>query len=385
MNILILGASSDLYGGSKILSIVAKILADGGHKPIVVISETGPLADELERLGVEVRIIRLGILRRKYLSFSGILNRIAVTKKAWKSLSQLIDEQKIDLIYSNTTGVLIGAFLAKKKNLKHIWHIHEIITKPKIFTKVLSVLVGKYSDDIIVVSDAVKQHWEKYIRKQTISRIYNGIDTSLYGQTADLLQKELSLNNNDLLIGMIGRVNHWKGQDYFLDIAKIILKTKPDTKFIIAGDAFPGYEHLVDKLINRIQDENLSNAVFYIGYRTDIADILNSIDVFVLPSILPDPFPTVILEAMASSKPVIATNHGGATEMIADGISGILIPYDDAHQSAGKILDLIADKEKISEMGKLAKVRIDTLFSLELFKKSILNIFKNNAESRQLN
>ncbi|RZL52038.1 MAG: glycosyltransferase [Pedobacter sp.] len=303
MNILILGTSSDLYGGSKILSIVAKILADNNHKPIVVLSEKGELVDELNKLGVEVRIIRLGILRRKYFSVPGIINRISVTSKAWKSLSILIEDEKIDILYSNTTGVLIGAFLARRKKIKHIWHIHEIITKPKIFTRVLSFLIEKYSHNIIVVSNAVKQHWEKHIRKQSITRIYNGIDTSIYGQNEGLLKQELNLNNNDFLIGMIGRVNHWKGQDYFIDIAKLILEKQPNVKFVIAGDAYPGNEHLVDKLVNRIENENLKKAIHYIGYRTDIPNILNSLDVFVLPSTSPDPFPTVILEAMASSKP----------------------------------------------------------------------------------
>ncbi|WP_316737854.1 glycosyltransferase family 4 protein [Pedobacter aquatilis] len=382
MNILILGASSDLYGGSKILSIVAKILSDGNHKPIVVISETGELVDELNKLGVELRIIRLGILRRKYLSIAGILNRINVTGKAWRLLSKLIDDEKIDIVYSNTTGVLIGAFLAKKKKIKHIWHIHEIITKPKIFTKVLSFLVGKYSDNIVVVSNAVQNHWAKHIHKKTITRIYNGIDTSIYDQSTSLLRQELSLNNTDTLIGMIGRVNHWKGQDYFIDIAKLILKKRPDTKFVIAGDAYPGNEHLVDKMVNRIQNENLTDAIHYIGYRTDIPNILNALDVFVLPSTLPDPFPTVILEAMASAKAVIATKHGGACEMISDGETGLLIPFDDANASAIKILELISNQNRITEMGKLGKLRIDTLFSLDMFKKSILTIFQSTINNK---
>ncbi|MFC4213100.1 glycosyltransferase family 4 protein [Pedobacter lithocola] len=375
MNILVLGASSDMYGGSKILSIVVKILAEGNHKPIVVLSETGELVDELRRLNVEVRIIRLGILRRKYLSVAGIINRIQVTGSAWKALNKIVVEDKIDLVYSNTTGVFIGAFLAKKRDLKHIWHVHEIIAKPIAFTKVMGYLLNRYSDKIIVVSESVKAHWAKYIKNREINRIYNGIDTSSYGKNAGTLRQELNINETDVIIGMIGRVNNWKGQDYFIDIAKIILKTLPNTKFIIAGDAFPGNEHFVDKLVNRIKKELPSDALHYIGYRTDIPNILNALDIFVLPSILPDPFPTVILEAMASAKPVVATNHGGATEMVLDGESGILIPFNDANLSATKILDLVLDKHKISNMGKLGKKRIDSLFSLEMFKKSILNIF----------
>ncbi|MCX3264062.1 glycosyltransferase family 4 protein [Pedobacter agri] len=381
MNILILGASSDLYGGSKILAIVANILQEGKHKPIVVVSEHGELIGELNRLGVEVRIIRLGILRRKYFSVPGILNRIKVNRSAWKALGKLIDEEKIDIVYSNTTGVLIGAFLAKKKNIKHIWHIHEIITKPKTFTRILGRLVNKYADNVIVVSDAVKNHWKEYINTTNINRIYNGIDTSIYTRSEGLLRKELNLKETDLVIGMIGRVNHWKGQDFFIDIARQILNHEPDTKFIIAGDAYPGNEHLVDKMLDRLNNELPPQSVFYIGYRTDIPSILKSIDIFVLPSILPDPFPTVILEAMASSKPVVATNHGGALEMVAHMETGIIIPHDNVEESAGEILKLIRNKEKIATMGELGNIRINTLFSLEKFRESILRLFAQTLDS----
>jgi len=381
MNILILGASSDLYGGSKILAIVANILQEGKHKPIVVVSEHGELIGELNRLGVEVRIVRLGILRRKYFSVPGILNRIKVNRSAWKALGKLIDEEKIDIVYSNTTGVLIGAFLAKKKNIKHIWHIHEIITKPKTFTRILGRLVNKYADNVIVVSDAVKNHWKEYINTTNINRIYNGIDTSIYTRSEGLLRKELNLKETDLLIGMIGRVNHWKGQDFFIDIARQILNHEPDTKFIIAGDAYPGNEHLVDKMLDRLNNELPPQSVFYIGYRTDIPSILKSIDIFVLPSILPDPFPTVILEAMASSKPVVATNHGGALEMVAHMETGIIIPHDNVEESAEELLKLIRDREKMVTMGELGNIRINTLFSLEKFRASILKLFAQTLDS----
>lgn len=381
MNILILGASSDLYGGSKILAIVANILQEGKHKPIVVVSEHGELIGELNRLGVEVRIVRLGILRRKYFSVPGILNRIKVNRSAWKTLGKLIDEEKIDIVYSNTTGVLIGAFLAKKKNIKHIWHIHEIITKPKTFTRILGRLVNKYADNVIVVSDAVKNHWKEYINTTNINRIYNGIDTSIYTRSEGLLRKELNLKETDLVIGMIGRVNHWKGQDFFIDIVRQILNHEPDTKFIIAGDAYPGNEHLVNKMLDRLNNELPPQSVFYIGYRTDIPSILKSIDIFVLPSILPDPFPTVILEAMASSKPVVATNHGGALEMVAHMETGIIIPHDNVEESAGEILKLIRDREKMVTMGELGNIRINTLFSLEKFRESILRLFAQTLDS----
>ncbi|RYE50078.1 MAG: glycosyltransferase, partial [Sphingobacteriales bacterium] len=110
----------------------------------------------------------------------------------------------------------------------------------------------------------------------------------------------------------------------------------------------------------------------YIGYRDDIPDLLNASDLFVLPSTLPDPFPTVILEAMASGKPVAATAHGGALEMIDTGRTGIHIPFDDASVAAQKILDMARSKEELAQMGQRGRAKIKEQYSLEAFRENIL-------------
>lgn len=374
MNILILHPASDLYGASKILLIVTEILQRNNYKPIVVLSEDGPLVNELKKLNVEVRIIRLGILRRKYFNIPGLLNRISVSYTAWKMLNRLIREEKPEIIYSNTTGVIIGALLAWKKGIRHIWHVHEIITKPAAFTRIIGYLLNTFSDKVIVVSDAVKRHWQQTVNPSKIVRIYNGIDISPFNHTNSDLRQELKIPADVLLIGMIGRVNHWKGQGYFLEIAKILNDKYPFICFIMAGDAFPGNEHLVDELNANIKGLELEQKVFNTGYRTDVVNILNALDIFVLPSIQPDPFPTVILEAMSAGKPVIATNHGGAPEMIEDGKSGLLIPVTDAAKAAEKISLLIENEMIRKEMGIKARERVQALFSREAFERGILEI-----------
>jgi glycosyltransferase involved in cell wall biosynthesis len=98
-------------------------------------------------------------------------------------------------------------------------------------------------------------------------------------------------------------------------------------------------------------------------------------DIFILPSILPDPFPTVILEAMAAEKPVVATAHGGALEMIASGKTGFHIPHNSAKEAAGVLEKLISDKGLIKRMGKEARKRVLKKFSLSAYDKKILDIF----------
>jgi len=375
MNILILHSSSDLYGASNVLFNVIKVLKNNGNNPIVVLSEEGPLSDKLRNHHVEVHIIRLGILRRKYFSPTGIINRLLILRKADKSLRELIAEKNIKLVYSHTTAVLVGALVARRLKLKHIWHVLEITTKPLFFVRTMGWLLNKYSTSVITASDAVKAHWSQWVEPAKLKTIYNGLDCSPFTNKSGDLKKELNLSEQTLLIGMIGRVHFWKGQDYFIRIAAEILKIAPSAKFVMAGDAFPGYEYLYKQNQQIIDEKGINDKIFNLGYRTDIVNIMNSLDVFVLPSLLPDPFPTVVLEAMAAGKAIAATRQGGAVEMIADSDSGVLIPIDDAKAATVKMFPLINSTQERERMGSNAAMRVRKLFSEKAFEMAIIETF----------
>lgn len=372
MRVLLLHSSSDLYGAGKILLVVTEILQQAGHTPIVVLSGSGPLSDALQAQGVQVHLIPLGILRRKYANLSGIWNRLQTLRKAYQSLKQLIQEEKIDLLYSNTTAVLVGAWLQRSLGIKHVWHIHEILPQAWL-SRFLGYWIQRTSDAVIVVSDAVAKHWQDYIQPEKIRRIYNGIDYTPYTTiNNNTLRSQLLPTDKNLLVGMIGRVHHWKGQDYFLEIASHLNKQYPNLHFVMVGDAFPGNEYLYERLDQLKEAYQLQEVVTDLGYRTDIPDILQALDIFILPSIAPDPFPTVLLEAMASGKPVVATAHGGATEMIEPNQSGVLIPWNDAATAANMMMPLLNDASTRTAMSQAARNRVIKTFSKEAFRIALL-------------
>lgn len=373
---LLLHSSSDLYGASKILLTTVRMLKEKDEKLQVVLSEEGPLADAVREEGIVVHIIRLGILRRKYFNVPGLFNRFTILKQAFRELVALAKRENVTHIYSNTSAVLIGAFVAKELNVYHTWHIHEIITHPKWFASLIGKIVNRYSDLVLVVSEAVKEHWDQYISSYKLEVIHNGIDYAPYLSAEGNFNKNLPIQPDTLLIGMIGRINAWKGQPYFLDIASKISDSYPQVHFVIVGDVFPGDEHLEAEMYQKISSLKLTEKVSVFGFRNDIADILAALDIFILPSIQPDPLPTVVLEAMASAKPVVATAHGGACEMVADGITGILIPWDDAKKSAKKVVPLLTDKPLRLEYGLQGRKRVLEHFSLEAFGDRMAKIFE---------
>jgi glycosyltransferase involved in cell wall biosynthesis len=372
MRILFLHSSSDLYGASKILLAINELCAKKGNEITVVLSEDGPLAPKLKALGATIVISDLGILRRQYLNPAGMFNRLVANFKAYSTLTELCKSKQIDLIYSNTTGVIVGVFVAAKLGIRHLWHIHEIIEKPILLFRLLSRLINTKNNQAIAVSEAVKKHWTKYVHPNKIDVLYNGVDYWLFENTASDLRKILHLQPDTILIGMMGRVHFWKGQDYFVSIAGELYKTHKNVHFLIVGDAFAGYEYLHDNINNLIDTNHLQGKVTQLPYRSDITNIYGALDIFILPSLLPDPAPAVVTEAMAAGLPVVATQQGGAVEMIENNVSGLLIPINDAAAAAKIMEPLLMNETYRKNMGAQAKKRMQEKFSRTQFNEQIM-------------
>ena len=373
MRILFLHSSSDMYGASKILLITLQMLKKNGHKPLVVLSEDGLLSQALKKEHIGVRFIKLGIIRRKYFNFKGLINRFRTLWIAKNQLTELCIQENIDLIYSNTAAVIVGGWVARKCRLKHVFHIHEIIQSPSWFALLIHKMIARNADHVIAVSRAVKDHLSTFIPQHKISVIYNGLDYSSLSSNQNL-SKELSLHPNHLIIGMIARVHPWKGQSYFIDLAEALLQKKSALTFIMVGDAYPGNEYLYDELNAKLETLGLKSHFINLGYREDIMAILNTLDLFILPSTAPDPFPTVILEAMSCQKTVIATAQGGALEMIEHQVSGIHIPLDNAQEAAKIISPYLSDEKIRRAMGQVAQQKVNADFSLVSFEKNIMQL-----------
>ena len=123
--ILFLHSSSDFYGASKVLIQTVSAVKNNNDIPCVVLSEEGPLADYFRSINVSVFIVRLGILRKKYFNFLGVLNRIWFLTIGIFRLINIVRKNKIDIIYSNTAIVFIGCFVAILTRMKHVFHVHE--------------------------------------------------------------------------------------------------------------------------------------------------------------------------------------------------------------------------------------------------------------------
>ncbi|MFM7627883.1 MAG: glycosyltransferase family 4 protein [Algoriphagus sp.] len=372
-NILFLQSSSEGYGSSKILIQVLQVYQALGFRPTVVLTIKGELEESLNLLHIPYHIKNLGILRRKYFHPLGGINRFTRLVRSYFFLSRLHKTHSFEAVYSNTLAVVIGAIWAKRHGLPHLWHIHEILEKPPLLVKGLSRLVDWSTPYPIAVSHAVAKQWQPLLRKSTIEVIHNGIPYQAYKKARPTLKKELGLSEDTLLVGMVGRINPGKGQIFFLEMAQKLSLTLPSAHFVLVGDPFADYDPLLDEIKAQINSLGIEQRVSYLGFRKDIPEVMASLDVFVLPSIAPDSFPTVLLEAMASKKPVVATRSGGASELVEEGHTGFLIPIGAVEEGVMAIEKLLTKPSLRTSFGQAGQDRVLKHFSLKTFEEKLRN------------
>lgn len=368
--ILYLHAGAELYGADRVLLELIKGLNKNEFEAHVILPTDGILVSALKEVGAKVEIINYPILRRKYFNPKGILNYFMSYNRYSKQVANYAQSNNIDLIHNNTTAVLEGIYLKKKLKLPLIWHVHEIIVRPKVISDFINFLMGHYADRIITVSNAVATHIRKsrFIDDEQVNVIYNGIDNTVYHQIdATKVREKFGISRDSIVIGMVGRVNAWKGQGDFVEAITPILEKNSTAIAFIAGSAFEGEEWRVEELDDRISSLSVSSQVKRIDYYSNTTELYNMFDIFVLPSTNPDPLPTVVLEAMACGKPIVGYRHGGVCEMVVNDSNGLLVTPNSVKHLSTAIQCLLENSELRKGFGEKSEKRQKELFSLQSY------------------
>lgn len=369
--ILYLHAGAEMYGADKVLLDLLKNLDKTQFSPYVVLPTEGVLIEALKQNGIPIQVMKYPIMRRKYFNIKGGFNYIFDFFKFSRKLTRFAKENSIDIIHTNTAAVLEGCYVSKRLHLPQLWSIHEIIVSPQLMYKFTSKIISRYSAVVVTDSMAVKKHLEKsgYFTKNQPQVIYNGVDSDRFkpSNNSEYLYNEWNIPKNAKIIGMMGRVNSWKGQHDFLKAAELVMRDDPSVYTVMVGSAFVGEEWREEQLREKIDNSPYKNRIVFVGYRTDSEAIYKLLDVFVLPSTRPDPLPTVVLEAMATGKPIVGYRHGGVCEMVKDGYNGLLADVGLPEDLANKVQSILNDNELRTVMGKRSRSRLLENFSLEAY------------------
>jgi glycosyltransferase involved in cell wall biosynthesis len=203
--------------------------------------------------------------------------------------------------------------------------------------------------------------------------IATGVDLARFNPVVrGTLHQELGIAPDVALVGMISVLRSWKGHATFLEAAaKLLADGKRAVHFIIAGDG-PAREEWTRK----IAEEPWKGNVTMLGHRTDVPNLLASLDVLVLPSYAHEGIPQIILQAQAMSCAVVATAIGGIPEVVEDGVTGLLIRPRDAGTLAKKIGTLLDDPALDARLGQNARAQIEKNYSLDAMGEGLLDLYE---------
>ncbi|MBN6014360.1 glycosyltransferase family 4 protein [Streptococcus oralis] len=381
--ILYLHAGAEMYGADKVLLELIKGLDSKEFEAHVILPNDGVLVEALRQVGAQVSVLDYPILRRKYFNPKGIADYIRSYNFYAKQIALYAREHSIDMVHNNTAAVLEGIYLKRKLKLPLIWHVHEIIVKPQAISDFINMLMGRYADKIVTVSQAVANHIKQspFIKDSQVEVIYNGVDNAVYyPMDASSIREKFDIAQDALVIGMIGRVNAIKGQNDFIEAVEPLLEKNEQAVAFLAGGVFPGEEWRLEELDKRIASSSVVSQIHRIDYYDKTSELYNMFDIFVLPSIKPDSLPTVVLEAMACSKPVVGYNNGGIAEMVVDDKSGCLVKPNRPQELSNAISLLLDSSEKRKKFGRVGYQRQKELFSLESYIKNFSELYKTDRK-----
>lgn len=381
-NILFIHQSAELYGSDKTLLLLLKNLDKNKFKPIVLLPFDGPLKEALENENIEVVIAPVLKLYRKLFTPKNLIGFFKDIKAAFKIVNELHKKYQFTLIYSNTLAVLLGIMFAWKNNIKHLWHVHEIIEKPSLFKKAFVGLLSlKSNTHIVYNSQATKVFWE--LNKSIINKgvvIWNGIEINTpESSTSELfdIRKNLFLAQpNEIILALVGRISRWKGQMILLDAFNNLVQKNEKIKLVFVGAPPPNQEKFQEDLEERIASFKLNDKVLIIPFQNEIHKIWQAIDIAVVPSTEPEPFGMVAIEAMLAHKPIVGSNHGGLTEIIENNATGFLVTPNSVQDLVIALEKLIQNDLLRKEMGEKGYLRVTTAFSVEQYVDSFEKFFE---------
>ena len=296
--------------------------------------------------------------------------------KALYKLYKELKRMKPDIVHTHSSkaGILgrAAAFFAGVPVVIHTFHgfgFHDFQSFPVRHAYMLIEKITAYiTDRLIAVS---MQNIYKGLKagigtKEKYLLIRSGIDTSKYkNHTVDKAAKlkELGIKPGSKIVTTIGPFKQQKNLPDFISAARTVLRTFPNTVFLIAGDG--GLRPMLEKQITAL---NIASNVKLIGWRKDIVDILCISDIFVLTSLW-EGLPRSILEAMCCGLPVVANSVDGVEEVVKNGASGFLVPPRDYEQTAASILKLLIDERMAKSFGSRGRLTIDQEYDINFMVK----------------
>lgn len=279
-------------------------------------------------------------------------------------ISKLLKNIGAHIVQTHNWGTALeGILAAKLARVPAIIHAERGTIEGKKRNIILQRFLWGLANQVLSVSEAHRKKVTRIVGfpHSQIKAIVNGVDTERFSPKPDIkneVREKLGLKKDSICIGTVGSLRPVKNQMLLINACKTILPRFEQVEILIVGEG-----SLRSQLMQKVHTLGFSKKIHFLGTQNNIPEILNGLDIFVLPS-LNEGMPNAVLEAMACGIPVIASAVGGVPEVINDNENGITIPPENEDQLTTKLITLIENQEKRRVFGTQARKTVQERFSL---------------------
>ena len=306
-------------------------------------------------------------------------------RQSWR-LSRLIGRRRIDLVHcdwSRDLFTLVPALTAHR-HVPLVLHKHVGV----LAAKRLWVHYGLYRrvDRVIAISDVIHRNFTAMhpIDPAKVVTIHNGIDPGRFRPDAGIrarVRAELGFTEDQLVVGIVGRVTPSKGHREYLEMAARLAGDFPQARFLIVGEATRGEEDEGRAILDGSDAGSLRGRVIVTGFRRDVPDLLTGMDVFAFPS-HNEAFGLALIEAMATGLPTVSSNCDGVLDIVVDGETGLMVPPRDGAKLAAAAAVLLADAPLRERLGRAGRARVLERFTEDRMATAIDRLYDEALAAR---
>lgn len=278
------------------------------------------------------------------------------------------------LVHTNTLkGHLFGGLAARLSRLPLIWHMRDLLDEDEGLNLVRQA-AATFKPRIIAISAAVAQQFADL--PVQVDLVPNGIPLERFtpGEAPARLRQEWSIAPDEKIICCVGRLTPWKGHRTLLRAFGRVLEQQPRTRLLVIGEVAFWEDEYEQELHELATELALGERVIWAGFRPEVPEILCLCDLLVLPS-HNEPFGRVLIEAMSVGKAVVATQSGGAPEIVEPEETGLLVPPEDPEALAQALVRLLHDDDLRARLGQAGQKRAGEKFDVRRVVKQVESIY----------
>lgn len=362
--------SSDGWGGQEVrILLEATEFIRRGHRVLIVCPPSSGLARHAREAGVPVVVMRM---------------RHSLDAAAAGRLIRLIRQRDVELVITHSSrDSWIASFAARAARVRGLVRTRHLSVP--ISRSPLNVIY-RIPDAIVTTAECIRARMVQWngMRGERIVSIPTGVRLELFDPAvqADDLRQELGIPEGVPVVTKIGVLRSWKRHEVFLEGARRLLREFPEARFLVVGEG-PRLDH-VRALVREL---GLGGAVLMTGYRADIPRILAISDLSVLTSSGNEGVPQAMVQSLAMEVPVVATDAGGVSEVVRDGITGLLVPPNDPEALADRMALLLSNREYGRSLARSGRKLVEAEFGLERMidrlEELYGSLFRNGRRGRE--